>query len=269
MIDKVVRHIRFGLDCAHFGDGVLASAKLFLLAVGMPLKTRLPVLRDRAVRVRVKLAGTSFSCWLTTAGDLSVFNEVFVDDGYAEPALVSPTTILDLGANIGLAALYYAARYPGATIDCVEPDPRAFAALERNTSAFPQIKRHNMAAAGADGTLTFRLAPLTFASGITSAEDDGETITVEARSLDTLMGSLAGDRLDLLKLDVEGAEDQILRGATKLDHIDAIAGEIHVGLMDATVDGVVGLLDGFQVGVERHPTAATFERYTFIAQRAA
>ena len=266
MLDKIRRHLQFGRDCARFGDGPLASALLFVVAVAMPIKARVPGLRDVAVPLRISFAGRRLRLYLATAGDLSVFNEVFVDDGYGEPRLAAPATILDLGANIGLATLSFAARYPDAHIYCLEPDPRAFAALQRNIADLPHVTAHQMAAAGADGPITFNLAPLTFGSAIASGDGGDQGVTVEGRTLDGLLDTFGIARLALLKLDIEGAEDQVLRAATSLERIDAIVGEIHVGLMGTTVEGTVALLDGFKVDVDHHGSAATFERYTFVAR---
>ena len=234
------------------------------------IKARVPGLRDAAVPLRMSFAGRRLRLYLATAGDLSVFNEVFVDDGYGEPRLDAPATILDLGANIGLATLSFAARYPDARIYCLEPDPRAFAALQRNIADLPNATAHQMAAAGADGPITFNLAPLTFGSAIATGDGDGDgqSVTVEGRTLDGLLDTFGIDRLALLKLDIEGAEDQVLRAATSLERIEALVGEIHVGLMGTTVEGTVALLDGFEVQVEHHGSAATFERYTFVARAA-
>src|ERR1043166_5414694 len=56
------------------------------------------------------------------ATDYKLVNELFLERSY-ETGMAGVKTILDLGANIGLSGVYLAARYPDASIACVEPDP--------------------------------------------------------------------------------------------------------------------------------------------------
>ena len=53
----------------------------------------------------------------------------------------TPENVLDLGANVGMAAAYLAALYPAAAFQCVEPDPRNHPLLERTieTNHIPAI----------------------------------------------------------------------------------------------------------------------------------
>jgi hypothetical protein len=66
----------------------------------------------------------------SNAVDCKLLTEVF-GGVYALPASHSPKRILDLGANIGLSALYFHRQYPEASIACVEPAPKNFSMLSR------------------------------------------------------------------------------------------------------------------------------------------
>jgi predicted O-methyltransferase YrrM len=66
----------------------------------------------------------------SNAVDCKLLIEVF-GGVYALPASHSPKRILDLGANIGLSALYFHRQYPEASIACVEPAPKNFSMLSR------------------------------------------------------------------------------------------------------------------------------------------
>src|SRR5580700_93674 len=64
--------------------------------------------------------------------DAFVHSEVFEHQYYRLPLRFAPATILDLGANIGFSAIYFARRYPGSRIACVEPVPDNVRLLTRN-----------------------------------------------------------------------------------------------------------------------------------------
>ena len=66
-----------------------------------------------------------------------VLNEIFRERVYDVPGvdLRSCRTIVDLGANVGVFALYAAANAPNATIHCFEPAAATFAALQQNMNA--------------------------------------------------------------------------------------------------------------------------------------
>lgn len=132
---------------------------------------------------------------------------------YDGPNDGSGLDILDIGANVGGFARWAELRWPGSTIRCYEPNPGTFAYLERNIAGRPGIRATN--AAVYPGLA--KRAPF-----FSRYDGDGEAGLV-AYATDTFRGeavkpafevdviepaSVAG--ADILKLDVEGAEAEIL-----------------------------------------------------------
>ncbi|AMJ60453.1 FkbM family methyltransferase [Bosea sp. PAMC 26642] len=122
---------------------------------------------------------------------------------------------IDIGANIGAYSLFVAAKAgPSARILAVEPQPEVFARLAFNIAQNPfgTIKAMACALADKPGELTLFLDPAN--RGESSVRilrsSAGSTIRVRATTLLALMESEGYDRLDAIKLDVEGAEDLIL-----------------------------------------------------------
>lgn len=122
---------------------------------------------------------------------------------------------IDIGANIGAYSLFIAAKAgPSARILAVEPQPEVFARLAFNIAQNPFGTVKAMACALADkpGELTLFLDPAN--RGESSVRilrsSAGSTIRVRAMTLLALVESEGYDRLDAIKLDVEGAEDLIL-----------------------------------------------------------
>jgi methylase of polypeptide subunit release factors len=69
--------------------------------------------------------------------DLSVLKQVFVERQYDFPLPKAPISIADAGTNSGLLAVYFANRYPGASVIAIEPEDSNFKLLKRNASPYP------------------------------------------------------------------------------------------------------------------------------------
>lgn len=140
-------------------------------------------------------------------------------------------TVLDVGAHTGDYALCAQAAFgPAATLHCFEPQPETFAALERRLAGRAGVGCHRLAL-GEEARLA-RLYSQEASSAFTSLYpgafgEPGHEIArvdeVELRTLDEVAGELGLGRIDLLKLDVEGHELPVLKGARGLLDARAIA----------------------------------------------
>jgi FkbM family methyltransferase len=144
------------------------------------------------------------------------------------PADAPVTHVLDLGANVGLFSVFARMRWPNAWILAVEPDPAAYTMLEDNTRGLDIQCLH--AAFGPVGCASVLKPDGRYFERHYAASDTG----VPAFPLDVLLNMVAVDFYDpkvLLKIDIEGAEHQIIRdpdlGAKVLQQAYAIALEIH------------------------------------------
>lgn len=146
-----------------------------------------------------------------------LYREIFVSECYSPPVpLGERPRILDLGANIGMASLYFLTRWPQASLTAFEPNPRAFTLLTRNLSpaAFPaaEIQVEASALSTAEGTVEFTVPvenPTAVYASISQRAAGGQTTervtvpTVDARRL-------FAAPVDLVKLDIEGHEYPVL-----------------------------------------------------------
>lgn len=167
--------------------------------------------------------------------DAFIFSEVFLHEYYNLNLPFSPTTILDLGSNIGLTAIYLSRSYPKAELACVEPMPNNIRSLRRN------LKLNAVEAALFEGAVSVedgiiemvtdsndfghKVAGIDFGKSVA-----GEVVEVKAISVSTLMRDLNWSRIGLLKIDIEGYEAILLRGNCNwLASVDAICIECHEG----------------------------------------
>lgn len=159
--------------------------------------------RDSGVRVHIEHGST----------DAATLDQAFMQRVY-EPSPAAAAAldnlgrapeVLDLGANIGMFSVWAAARWPGAHVVAAEPVPRNVALLRRNLDLQPRGTFDVVAAAvtTADGEVTFGDGD--FTNGRILERTAPDTLTVPARDVFPLI-----EGIDLLKLDIEGAEWPIL-----------------------------------------------------------
>jgi FkbM family methyltransferase len=207
----------------------LCGAALYLRAAWhLPFAPAPPVVatvHHRGRRLRIEMEQFfDFACaW-------SVLRGGEYDLGFPAEADV----IVDLGSNIGVSILDFRARYPQAKIYGVEPNPRAFELLRRNVGDDPRVEIRQVAVAGSDGTADFYAAKDTWASSLSPTRARYDLVQVATRSLDSLLAELGLERVDLLKVDVEGAEGEVFEAFTPLPRIRWIVGELHLNLLGCT-----------------------------------
>jgi len=117
--------------------------------------------------------------------------------------------VVDVGANVGVYTMFMAKSVGrGGTVIACEPDPNNQVTLRENVilNGLTQIQNEEVAVGESDGEVRF-LTGLGTVSRVSSGEDG---VTLAMRSLDSLC---AGRDPVLVKVDVEGGEDAVLRGA--------------------------------------------------------
>ena len=251
---------------AGLGPGRVARARLFVVTLALGARW---ILRRPSARLRtltVCLGGVTRDLVVSDYGELQVLRDIALDEEYAVAA-GEPRTIVDLGANIGIAAAWFRSRYPEAMIVAVEPDPDSFAKLERNLAGDRLITLVNAAVGASNGTRTlFRPAGYSIASSLDpGGGEPGSEVAVPVRTLDDILAGEGVRQIDLLKLDVEGAEGDALEGFTRLDDLELLLGEVHPRLLAEGADAFFARLLAFEV--ERG--AETADAISFVARRRA
>jgi FkbM family methyltransferase len=141
-------------------------------------------------------------------------------------------TVVDVGANVGVFAVRQARR--GARVLSFEPNRDCFRRLSRTVvenGLTEAISVHNHAVGAAVGVGTLSVPNNRTALGsvtpLDSASDAGPA-PIRITSLDQVLPAQGVDHVDLMKIDTEGAEVDVLRGATEtLRHTDRVVLEYH------------------------------------------
>jgi FkbM family methyltransferase len=142
-----------------------------------------------------------------------VANEVFRDQCYKPvPGVPPPRAVLDIGANVGLAAAYFRLLYPDALIDCVEPDPETWKFLSLNGPRIGNCRLHQVGLYEGDCEKQFYAATNPVLSSLSrnpSAQATARSLML--RDAGRFVSGLGVERFDLIKIDTEGAELPIIR----------------------------------------------------------
>lgn len=140
--------------------------------------------------------------------DALVFREIFLQNTYNLPLKVA-NTIIDGGANIGLASLYLTQRFPSATIYAIEPDHGNFEMLKINAGKSKRIVPIHAGLWHRDTFLKIS-NPQHYAWALEVEEtSDDDSKSIKGISLQSLMERYHLQVVDLLKIDVEGAEREL------------------------------------------------------------
>jgi FkbM family methyltransferase len=183
---------------------------------------------------RLRTEGAELPFRFCAASDFTVLWEVFQQRQYELPVGLSPKTILDLGANTGLSALFFRARFPNATIYAVEAHPATYALLEHNAALWSNVRPVHVAASGSNGRVEFYGTPdESISSSVFRRRDTDSKIEVQGENLSALLARCGGF-IDLLKFDIEGAEFELFSNFNEWERIGVMIGEVHPDLYRGT-----------------------------------
>jgi FkbM family methyltransferase len=180
-------------------------------------------------------------------GLVSVLQELWIDRGFLPPGFYKPRpgdAVIDCGAHIGMFSILVARSYPNCKVTSFEPHPENYQFLASNIAAagLKNVSIQRAAVGRERGfgfmsgdknkrTLDYMLNQRTE----TSEKDERD---VEIYTLADLFEAAKTDRIALLKVDVEGSENELFVDADQdiLRRIDRIAMEYHDNLRPGTLD---------------------------------
>lgn len=159
------------------------------------------------------------------------------------------SVVVDVGAHIGyFSALAGSLAGETGAVHAFEPDPGCFAALASNASHWRGIVPWNLAVSDGSGSATLFRSARRGESGWASLLDGGgagEEVVVPTVALDEWARSEKIARIDLVKIDAEGAELRILRGAERIlaEHRPAVLLEANEVCLARDGRGASDLID--------------------------
>jgi FkbM family methyltransferase len=134
-------------------------------------------------------------------------------------------TVIDCGANVGIASIFFASHYPGAKIFSIEPHPENFSLLMRNTQSWGDRIVPIHAAVVGQPRASVHLSMNQPAWGNRLSPDEG--IEVPAVTISQICSDFGLQDIDLLKVDIEAAEEEVFANAEFLPRTKLGLIELH------------------------------------------
>ncbi len=165
--------------------------------------------------------------------------EIFLNDEYS-PALkcihgIDSPSIVDLGSNIGGFALFVFENFPKANVVSVEAAPDTFEILNRNQEINAQRNWKVVQAAVWIENGYVNLDRRQASTGHRIAEDGSDGESIPAMRLDNILAESESDSIDLMKMDIEGAEtDVVPANEAVFERTKILVIEIHTDRIDPT-----------------------------------
>lgn len=224
LFEAQIHRVGLAVALAPLGFRLRDSVKLVALALLEPLRARSPW-RDRPVSISIAIDGSPATFKTVGRTDLEVAREIFVNDEYQLPGSARVSTILDLGAHIGLASIHLAKLFPNARIVAVEADPELVETLRENVRSLPVEVIHAAVSAESGSRSFFRSAD-TWANSVERTREFQEEIAVPALTMEDILDRTGIDHVSLMKFDIEGSEWELFEDGLP-DYVDAAIGEVH------------------------------------------
>ncbi len=204
----------------------------------------------RYTQISTNLLGTEIEL-VDAASFLFMYKEIFEQQIFRFKAKNNKPVIIDCGANIGLSAIYFKQLYPESHVIAFEPDKKIFQILEKNIRKFKlsNVELINKAIWNSKTNLEF-MAEGADAGRIVHIKSEWDSYQVPtARLRDYLK-----QPIDLLKLDIEGAEVEVIRDCQEmLFNVNNLFVEYHSFTNEPqTLHYIVNILDeaGFRLYIQ-------------------
>lgn len=161
--------------------------------------------------------------------DFSIFRQIFIKKEYDFDLGFEPVTIIDAGANVGYASLWFAIKFKNSRIIAIEPEESNYSVLSENVSSFKRIIPLKFA-------LWYKETKLNifdtgydhwgYAVRESKSHSIGSTPTI---TINKILTKYNLEKIDLLKIDIEGAEKELFEKGSQLwiNKVSAIFIELH------------------------------------------
>lgn len=191
---------------------------------------------ETLVRMDVRFAGRVLDLTVRQGTtDIDLIDMILCREGvYSLPEAVRPKVVFDIGANIGIAAVYYSAVYPDADIYCFEPLPANIELLSANASRnSDRIKVVHRGLSDVAGSFVYQMSGnrRSYGGGTFCGvgSDPARSVVLPVGTVRQAIEETGVGRVDVFKIDTEGSEWPILRGIPEplRRRAQAYTGELH------------------------------------------
>jgi len=203
-VEKVKAFVRF-CGIAVFNIGFVPTCKWIFSTAQLNLSIPMPSLVSvwpRSLMHPVRLRART--------SDAFIFRQIMIEEEYRPLRNLQVATMLDLGANIGLASAWFLSNFPGARVFAVEADEDNCARCEENLGVYGgRVDVLHGAAWSSRAILSLCRGTHKASIRVQETPNDAGEIRVQGWNLSSLIEMSGFSEVDLLKIDIEGAEEAI------------------------------------------------------------
>jgi FkbM family methyltransferase len=145
----------------------------------------------------------------TGTSDLRVFDSILIEKDYDFQTDIKPKLIIDGGAYVGYSSIYFANKFPEAKIFSIEPEINNFKILKENTFNYKKIELINSALWNRNIFLRIKDVGRGEYGFVVEESNTNERGSFKAITIGEILKESKYDKIDILKLDIEGAEKEI------------------------------------------------------------
>jgi len=149
---------------------------------------------------------------------LWAYHEIYISNTYFHEVLREGMTVVDVGAHIGTYTTLAAEKVgKNGKVIAIEPEPKNYKQLLENIKLnnFQNVIPKNIALFNHEGHEKLYVSPLSSTHSLLFKKDAISSIEVQTKTLDNLLEELNLKKVEIIKIDAEGAELPILKGAEK------------------------------------------------------
>jgi FkbM family methyltransferase len=249
LASRIFKFFGKALQIAGLGWGISDRADLF---ASYFFYSALRMLRgnyaDRVPhRIFINVDGVRAPLYIKGLLDLYILDGIVGQREYEVAFPGTPHTIFDLGANTGIASVFFKARYPEAKLYVFEPDPNNEAILRKNLSPFSNDVTLYLAAVVGKRVpeIDFHVSNEHWSSSLLRKKDSDQVMRIRAVTLDDVMADHSLKKIDILKFDIEGAEFDVFEHFSGVEKVSHVVGEVHMDLAGKSEEAFFKLLPGF------------------------
>jgi FkbM family methyltransferase len=215
----------------------VGSFKKYLRSVGF--RGYLQAVRAKATGrvglLELNRGDCKYPLWLRVpSSDVPTYKKVFIDREYDFSTEYEPSVIVDAGANVGFASIYFANRFPNARIIAIEPETDNFHLLLKNVKSYPNVVAVHAALWHETGEINLIDPGLGQWGFMTESSENGDVQShylrhlVPAVTVEDLLEKFGIEQIDVFKIDIEGAEKEVFRDtSTWIDKVNSLIVELH------------------------------------------
>lgn len=140
--------------------------------------------------------------------DIPTFEQIFLNEEYNLPVDIKPRLIIDGGANVGYASIFFANKFPQAHIIAVEPEESNFKILKENTSHYQNIESIKSGIWNENTYLKIKDIGLGKWGFMVEKVKHKEQGSFKAITIEEILKNSSYKEIDILKLDIKGSEKE-------------------------------------------------------------